>query len=53
MKTIVILWGEDPRDQHEQKYEFATSDEITAFRTGMQEAMGWGDFEIVYTDEEL
>ena len=52
-KAITILWGEDPRDQTEATYYFDTSAEITAFRRGIQEAMGWGDFEITYTDEEL
>jgi hypothetical protein len=52
-KAITIQWGEDPRDHHEMTYHFNTSAEISAFRTGIQEAMGWGDFEIVYTDEEL
>ena len=52
-KSIMILWGEDKRDQHEESYEFETSAEITAFRRGIEAAMGWGDYEIVYTDEEL
>ena len=52
-KAITILWGEDERDQTEVTYHFDTSAEITAFREGAQEAMGWGDFEITYTDEEL
>lgn len=51
-KTIIIQWGEDPRDHREQAYHFNTSAEIAAFRQGIQEAMGWGDFEIIYTDEE-
>jgi hypothetical protein len=49
---ITVLWGENPEAQHEQTYKFRTQAELTAFREGIQEAQGWFDYEITYTDEE-
>ena len=55
-KHIEVEFSTDPMDESVTEcrtFEFDTSKEITAFRKGLQAAIGNYEMEIVYTDEEL
>ena len=48
MHFIDIRWGEDPDMTEEPThYTFNTAAELHAFVMGIDEAMGWQDFEVV------
>tara|TARA_R110001592_G_scaffold71694_1_gene219039 strand:- start:1867 stop:2121 length:255 start_codon:yes stop_codon:yes gene_type:complete len=43
-----IRWGEEPDETEEPyHYTFETQAELNAFQRGIDEAMGWADFEVV------
>ena len=51
MAFVTIQWGEDPRDQQTELYEFDTFAEREAFLKGVAEADGWGAWEALDWDE--
>ena len=54
MITITILWGAElfPDDGNDKTYTFDTKAEAEAFLYGIDEAMGWLDYEVI-TDEHV
>jgi len=52
MPFVTILWGEDPRDQQTDIYDFDTFAERSAFMKGIQVADGWMQWEVLDQDGE-
>jgi len=59
-KIVKIKWGSEATRQEvyakmnlpPSEYEFATEGEAEAFLDGIEEAMGWVDYEVVEEEEE-
>lgn len=48
MHVVYILWGERPDDDVPPvRYAFSTGAELAAFLTGVDEAAGWLEYEMV------
>ena len=52
MPFVTILWGEDPRGQQTELYEFDTIAERQAFMKGVCACEGWGAWEQLDSDED-
>lgn len=55
MPSVWIQWGSKgwrDKDDPWHEYEFPTEMELQAFITGVEEAIGWMDYDIKYKPEE-
>jgi len=51
-RELFIIWGENPDHGAETTgYVFASEAEERAFLRGAEEAIGWGDFAVVPSDD--
>lgn len=44
---VTILWGQIPEDNKPITYSFDTEKELNAFMYGVDETVGWLDYEII------